>query len=135
MLDHAGPFAGRTIQPKNKKVGDFESARPHYRFFQPKNNQDLWAFVGFPRPTPRVVPHISHLSHISITNLNKPEPKPHPAKRYRVFPSFTRPALPDLLVPDFNDGPFSLIDIAHCGSSSILRSGFRAVISRRNLGR
>jgi hypothetical protein len=24
----------RTIQQKKKKVGDFESARPHYRFFQ-----------------------------------------------------------------------------------------------------
>jgi hypothetical protein len=45
MLDHAGPcwtICGtltraielRTIQPKNKKVGYFESARPHYRLLQ-----------------------------------------------------------------------------------------------------
>jgi hypothetical protein len=45
VRDHAGPcwtICGtltcaielHTIQPKNKKVGDFESARPHYRFFQ-----------------------------------------------------------------------------------------------------
>jgi hypothetical protein len=45
VRDHAGPcwtICGtltraielRTIQPKKKKVGDFESARPHYRFFQ-----------------------------------------------------------------------------------------------------
>jgi hypothetical protein len=44
VRDHAGPcwtICGtltraielRTIQPKKKKVGDFESARPHYRFF------------------------------------------------------------------------------------------------------
>ena len=44
LRDHAGPcwtICGtltraielRTIQPKNKKVGDFESARLHYRFF------------------------------------------------------------------------------------------------------
>jgi hypothetical protein len=35
MLDHAGPcWTMLDIEPKNKKVGDFESARPHYRFFQ-----------------------------------------------------------------------------------------------------
>jgi hypothetical protein len=45
VRDHAGPcwtICGtltraielRTIQPKKKKVGDFESARQHYRFFQ-----------------------------------------------------------------------------------------------------
>jgi hypothetical protein len=45
LRDHAGPcwticatltraIELRTIQPKNKNVGDFESARPHYRFFQ-----------------------------------------------------------------------------------------------------
>jgi hypothetical protein len=44
VRDHAGPcwticatltraIGIRTIQPKNKKVGDLESARPHYRFF------------------------------------------------------------------------------------------------------
>jgi hypothetical protein len=44
VRDHAGPcwtICGtltraielRTFQPKNKKVGDFESARPHYCFF------------------------------------------------------------------------------------------------------
>jgi hypothetical protein len=45
VRDHAGPcwticatltraIELRTIQPKYKKVGNFESARPHYRFFQ-----------------------------------------------------------------------------------------------------
>jgi hypothetical protein len=38
VRDHAGRagpcWTMLDIEPKNKKVGDFESARPHYRFFQ-----------------------------------------------------------------------------------------------------
>jgi hypothetical protein len=52
VRDHAGPcwticatltraIELRTIQPKNKKVGDFESARPHYRFFLQTNTNGL----------------------------------------------------------------------------------------------
>jgi hypothetical protein len=72
VRDHAGPcwtICGtltraielRTIQPKNKKVGDFESARPHYRFFlsiyrcllifvDPANNEMISTDIAMPSP-------------------------------------------------------------------------------------
>jgi hypothetical protein len=66
VRDHAGPcwticatltraIELRTIQPKNKKVGNFESARPHYRFFQPTDHP----------PSPATIPTLptSHFDH------------------------------------------------------------------------